>query len=140
MIGTHRLVSKDVAFYNLGLVIIDEEHRFGVEHKERLKNIRTDVDLLTMSATPIPRTLHMSLVGVRDISNLETAPEERIPVETKVTRTNKELIRSAILREINRGGQVYFVHNRVHDIQRLKEDLEILVPEATFDVGHGQNA
>ncbi len=137
-IGTHRIVSKDVGFYNLGLVIIDEEHRFGVEHKERLKNLRSEVDLLTMSATPIPRTLHMSLVGVRDISNLETAPEDRIPVETRVTRFNNELIRSSILRELNRGGQIFFVHNRVNDIHSLREKLESLVPEATFGVGHGQ--
>ena len=137
-IGTHRLVSKDVDFYNLGLVIIDEEQRFGVAHKERLKSLRNEVDVLTLSATPIPRTLHMSLVGVRDISNLETPPEERIPVETKVTRFDEELIRSAIRREMSRGGQTFFVHNRVHDIQIVKERLQSIIPEATIGVGHGQ--
>lgn len=137
-IGTHRLVSKDVKFCNLGLVIIDEEQRFGVDHKERLKALRSSVDVLTMSATPIPRTLHMSLVGVRDISNLETPPEERTAVETKVTRFSNELIRNAIIRELDRGGQVYFVHNRVNDIEMMKHRLEQIVPEATFVVGHGQ--
>jgi transcription-repair coupling factor (superfamily II helicase) len=138
VIGTHRLVSKDVKFFNLGLVIIDEEQRFGVEHKERLKTIRSTVDVLTMSATPIPRTLHMSLVGVRDISNLETAPAERLAVDTKVMRYNNNVIRSSILREISRGGQVYFVHNRVNDIHIIQHKLEQLVPEATFRFGHGQ--
>ena len=137
-IGTHRLVSKDVEFYNLGLVIIDEEQRFGVAHKERLKSLRSTVDVLTMSATPIPRTLHMSLVGVRDISNLETPPDERVAVETKVTRFDADLIRSAILRELNRGGQTFFVHNRVSDIQHIKQQLEAIVPEASICVGHGQ--
>lgn len=138
VIGTHRLVSKDVKFFNLGLVIIDEEQRFGVEHKERLKTFRTTVDILTMSATPIPRTLHMSLVGVRDISNLETPPEDRSAVATKVLRFSNEVIRKAILRELNRGGQVFFVHNRVHDIHLIQQKLEQLVPEATFRFGHGQ--
>jgi transcription-repair coupling factor (superfamily II helicase) len=138
VIGTHRLVSRDVKFQNLGLVIIDEEQRFGVEHKERLKTLRSTVDLLSMSATPIPRTLHMSLVGVRDISNLETAPEERSPVETKVMRFNNEVIRNATLRELNRGGQIFFVHNRVSDINIVKQRIETLVPEASVVVGHGQ--
>lgn len=138
VIGTHRLVSKDVKFSNLGLVIIDEEQRFGVEHKERLKSLRSSVDVLTMSATPIPRTLHMSLVGVRDISNLETPPDDRSAVATKVMRFNNEVIRTAILRELNRGGQVYFVHNRVNDIHLIQQKLEDLVPEATFRFGHGQ--
>ena len=137
-IGTHRIVSKDIEFYNLGLVIIDEEQRFGVAHKERLKTLRNTVDVLTLSATPIPRTLHMSLVGVRDISNLETAPEDRLPVETKVTRFDESLVRSAILRELSRNGQVFFVHNRVNDIQVIKRRLEDLVPEAKIRVGHGQ--
>ncbi|MEM9410547.1 MAG: transcription-repair coupling factor [Planctomycetota bacterium] len=137
-IGTHRIVSKDVDFYNLGLVIIDEEQRFGVAHKERLKSLRNTVDVLTLSATPIPRTLHMSLVGVRDISNLETPPEDRVPVETKVTRFDEELIRSAVLRELNRGGQIYFVHNRVNDIHVVKQRLQEIVPEASIIVGHGQ--
>jgi transcription-repair coupling factor (superfamily II helicase) len=138
VIGTHRLVSKDVKFYNLGLVIIDEEQRFGVEHKERLKTLRSTVDVLTMSATPIPRTLHMSLVGVRDISNLETAPEDRSSVETKVLRFNHEVIRSAMLRELSRGGQAFFVHNRVNDIHIIKQRVESIVPEARVVVGHGQ--
>ncbi len=137
-IGTHRLVSKDVKFNNLGLVIIDEEQRFGVAHKERLKTLRNSVDVLTMSATPIPRTLHMSLVGVRDISNLETAPEERSAVETKVLRFNSKVIREAILRELSRGGQTYFVHNRVNDIRVIEERLRSIVPEASIIVGHGQ--
>ena len=138
VIGTHRLVSKDVNFYNLGLVIIDEEQRFGVAHKERLKSLRESVDILTMSATPIPRTLHMSLVGVRDISNLETPPSERVAVETRVTRFSDEVIRTAILRELDRGGQTYFVHNRVNDIEIVRQKLARIVPEATICVGHGQ--
>ena len=137
-IGTHRIVSKDVKFFNLGLVVIDEEQRFGVEHKERLKTIRSSVDVLTLSATPIPRTLHMSLVGVRDISNLETPPDDRSPVTTKVLRFNNEVIRSGILRELSRGGQVFFVHNRVSDIHLIQQKLQELVPEATFRFGHGQ--
>jgi transcription-repair coupling factor (superfamily II helicase) len=137
-IGTHRLVSKDVKFCNLGLVVIDEEQRFGVEHKERLKSLRSSVDVLTMSATPIPRTLHMSLVGVRDISNLETAPSDRSGVQTKVLRYNNEVIRKAILRELGRGGQIFFVHNRVKDIHLVQQRLQTLVPEATFKFGHGQ--
>ena len=138
VIGTHRLASKDVHFDNLGLVVIDEEQRFGVEVKERLKSLRAMVDVLTMSATPIPRTLHMSLVGVRDISNLETPPEDRVAIETRVTRWNEELIRNAVLRELNRGGQIYFVHNRVNDIHVVQEKLKRIVPEATVQIGHGQ--
>ena len=126
VIGTHRIASKDVRFQNLGLVIIDEEQRFGVEIKERLKNVSNNVDVLTLSATPIPRTLHMSLVGVRDISNLLTAPEERVPVETRVLRSQDEIIQAAIHREMNRGGQVYFVHNRVNDIERVARKLREL--------------
>lgn len=137
-IGTHRIVSKDVEFKNLGLCIIDEEQRFGVQHKERLKNLRSSVDVLTLSATPIPRTLHMSLVGVRDIANLETPPEDRTPVQTKVSRYNNSLIKSAVLRELNRGGQIFFVHNRVKDIHLVKQRLNELVPDATIRVGHGQ--
>ena len=113
MVGTHRLAQPDVQFHNLGLVIIDEEQRFGVEVKERLKALRQIVDVLTMTATPIPRTLHMSLLGLRDISNLETPPEDRLAVETRVTRFDAEMIRQAVLRELNRGGQIFFVHNRV---------------------------
>ena len=109
----------DVKFHNLGLIIIDEEQRFGVEVKERLKALRQTIDVLTMTATPIPRTLHMSLLGVRDISNLETPPEDRLAVETRVTRFDDDLIRHAVLRELNRGGQIFFVHNRVNDIDLL---------------------
>jgi len=138
VLGTHRLASKDVEFFNLGLVIIDEEQRFGVEVKERLKSLKSTVDILSMSATPIPRTLHMSLVGVRDISNLETPPEDRVAVETRVVRSNDELIRRAITRELNRGGQVYFVHNRVQDIKVVAQKLQDIVPEARIEIGHGQ--
>ena len=138
VIGTHRLASRDVQFHNLGLVVIDEEQRFGVEVKERLKTFRSEVDVLTMTATPIPRTLHMSLVGVRDISNLETPPQERVATETEVTRFNPELIRHAILRELNRGGQIYFIHNRVQDIEVLARRLNQIVPEASICIAHGQ--
>ena len=138
VIGTHRLASHDVRFHNLGLLIIDEEQRFGVEVKERLKTIRSTVDVLTLSATPIPRTLHMALTGIRDISNLETPPEDRIAVETRVTRWSHELIRHAILRELNRGGQVFFVHNRVNDIETVAQRLKYIVPEASIAIGHGQ--
>ncbi len=140
VIGTHRLVQPDVKFHNLGLIIIDEEQRFGVEVKERLKAMRQTVDVLTMTATPIPRTLHMGLIGVRDISNLETPPEDRLAVETRVTRFNAELIRQAVLREINRQGQIYFVHNRVNDIQVLAKQLTRIVPEARIRIAHGQMA
>jgi transcription-repair coupling factor (superfamily II helicase) len=138
LIGTHRLASPDVQFQNLGLVIIDEEQRFGVAVKERLKALRASVDVLTMTATPIPRTLHMSLLGVRSISNLETAPKDRLAVETRIARFDDALIRHAILRELNRGGQAYFVHNRVHDIQKVAHELQRIVPEATIGIGHGQ--
>lgn len=138
IIGTHRVASADVRFYNLGLLIIDEEQKFGVELKERLKRVATKVDVLTLSATPIPRTLHMSLVGVRDISNLETAPQERMAVETRVARFDEKLIRNAILRELNRDGQIYFVHNRIEDMPLLYSRLQRIVPEARIVIGHGQ--
>jgi transcription-repair coupling factor (superfamily II helicase) len=137
-IGTHRLASKRVDFFNLGLVIIDEEHRFGVAIKERLKAKHANVDVLTLSATPIPRTLHMALVGVRDISNLETPPAERMSVETRVLRWDDKQIRGAVIRELNRGGQVYFVHNRVADIDKVATRLRRIVPEARIGIGHGQ--
>src|SRR6185503_6604541 len=127
--GTHRLAAKDVEFHNRGLVIIDEEQRFGVDVKERIKALRTMVDVLTLSATPIPRTLHMSLVGLRDISNLESPPEDRLAVETKVTRWDDNIIRQAIQRELARGGQIYFVHNRVHDIELIAHRLRDMVPD-----------
>jgi transcription-repair coupling factor (superfamily II helicase) len=138
VIGTHRLLQKDIRFKDLGLVIIDEEQRFGVAHKERLKQMRREVDVLTLSATPIPRTLHLSLGGIRDMSVMDTPPEDRLPVRTYVTESDDRLIREAILREIDRGGQVYFVHNRVHDIMLVYRRLSALVPEARFSVGHGQ--
>lgn len=137
-IGTHRLLQKDVAFKNLGLVIIDEEQRFGVAHKERLKQMRREVDVLTLSATPIPRTLHMSLAGIRDMSTMDTPPEERLPIKTYVSEFDDRLVREAIIRELERGGQVYFVHNRVHNIERMAQRLRELVPEAEIGVGHGQ--
>jgi transcription-repair coupling factor (superfamily II helicase) len=140
LIGTHRLVSADVEFANLGLVIIDEEQRFGVAVKERLKALRSMVDVLTMTATPIPRTLHMALLGVRGISNLETPPADRLPVETRVTRFQEEMIRHALLRELDRDGQAYFVHNRVSDILNIAVRLQQIVPEARIGVGHGQMA
>jgi transcription-repair coupling factor (superfamily II helicase) len=138
VIGTHRLISSDVQFKDLGLVVIDEEQRFGVAHKEHLKKLRTEVDVLTLTATPIPRTLYMALTGVRDISNLNTPPEERLPISTHVGPYSPRLVRQAILRELERGGQVFFVHNRVHTIDAMKAHLEKLVPEARVDVGHGQ--
>jgi transcription-repair coupling factor (superfamily II helicase) len=138
IVGTHRLLSKDVKFKDLGLVVIDEEQRFGVEHKERLKHMRAMVDVLTMTATPIPRTLHASLLGIREISNLETPPPDRQPVETHITRWDEQLIRHAVLREMNRGGQVYFVHNRVQNIHEIADKVRVLVPEAKVVVGHGQ--
>ena len=140
LIGTHRMASPDVKFQNLGLLIIDEEQRFGVEVKERLKALRATVDVLTMTATPIPRTLHMSLLGVRAISNLETPPADRLAVETRVTRFSGELVRHAIMRELNRDGQIYFVHNRINDIHAVATRLNDIVPEARIDVGHGQMA
>jgi transcription-repair coupling factor (superfamily II helicase) len=138
VIGTHRLLSQDVSFKDLGLLIIDEEQRFGVTHKERLKRLRTEVDVLTMTATPIPRTLYMSLTGARDMSTIDTPPEERLPIKTHVGQYDDTLIRKAILRELDRGGQVFFVHNRVRGIQGIRQHLERLVPEATFAVAHGQ--
>ncbi len=138
VIGTHRLLSKDVKFADLGLVIIDEEQRFGVEHKERLKAMRATVDVLTMTATPIPRTLHMALLGLRDISSLTTPPLDRRAIHTEVTHCDDELIRRAILRELNRGGQVFFVHNRVASIRPLAEHIAKLAPEARVAVAHGQ--
>jgi transcription-repair coupling factor (superfamily II helicase) len=140
VVGTHRLVSQDVRFKDLGLLIIDEEQRFGVDVKERLKQMRLEVDVLTLSATPIPRTLHMSLLGIRDISNLTTPPQDRVPIETRIVRFDRHLVRQAIVRELNRNGQTYFVHNRIHDIVSLADKLQAIVPEARFAVGHGQMA
>jgi transcription-repair coupling factor (superfamily II helicase) len=138
VIGTHRLLSKDVQFSDLGLLIVDEEQRFGVTHKEHFKQLRTQVDVLTLTATPIPRTLYLSLTGVRDISTIQTAPEERLPIVTHVGTRDDDLVRRAILQEIARGGQVFFVHNRVQTIYREAGRLADLVPEARIAVGHGQ--
>ncbi len=138
VIGTHRLISADVQFKDLGLVVIDEEQRFGVTHKEHLKKLRTEVDVLTLTATPIPRTLYMALTGVRDISNLNTPPEERLPIVTHVGPYSPRLVRQSILRELERGGQIFFVHNRVNTIEAMRAHLNKLVPEARVDIGHGQ--
>lgn len=138
VIGTHRLLSDDVTFKDLGLVVIDEEQRFGVTHKEHFKKLRTQVDVLTLTATPIPRTLYMGLAGVRDISMIQTPPEERLPVITHVGPFDDQLVRQAVLRELERGGQVFFVHNRVSSIERARERLETIVPELRTIIGHGQ--
>lgn len=138
IIGTHRLLQKDVAFKKLGLLVMDEEQRFGVRHKEYIKRMRAEVDVLTMTATPIPRTLHLALTGLRDLSLITTPPQERVPIRTFVTPTAESLVREAILREIARGGQVYVVHNRVHSIYVLFQELQQLIPEASFGVAHGQ--
>lgn len=138
VIGTHRLLSNDVAFKDLGLVIVDEEQRFGVSHKEFFKKIRTELDVLTLTATPIPRTLYMALTGVRDISIINTPPAERQPIVTHIGPYSQSLVRQAIMREIERGGQVFFVHNRVQTIDAMKSHLNKLVPEARVGIGHGQ--
>ena len=139
-VGTHRLIQKDVKFRNLGLLVVDEEQRFGVKHKERLKQIKTSVDCLTLTATPIPRTLNMSLMKVRDMSILNTAPQNRLPIETYVMEFNEEMVARAIRQEIERGGQVYYLHNRVETIQEIHLFLQSLVPEVSIAVGHGQMA
>ncbi len=140
LIGTHRLLSKDVKFADLGLLVVDEEQRFGVRHKERLKQMRKEVDVLTMSATPIPRTLHMSLVGLRDMSVIETPPKDRMAIQTVVASWDEKVIQSALQQELDRGGQVYFVHNRVESIWEMAAKLQELVPGARVAVGHGQMA
>ena len=138
VIGTHRILSKDIIYRDLGLLIIDEEQRFGVTHKEKIKKLKTNVDVLTLTATPIPRTLHMSMLGVRDLSVIETPPENRFPVQTYVMEYNGVLIREAIERELARDGQVYFLYNRVEDIERKAEEISMLVPDAKVIVAHGQ--
>ena len=138
LIGTHRLLSKDIKFTDLGLLVVDEEQRFGVRHKERLKQMRKEVDVLTMSATPIPRTLHMSLVGLRDMSVIETPPKDRMAIQTVVASWDEKLIQSALRQELDRGGQVYFLHNRVESIWEIAAKLQELVPQARIMVGHGQ--
>ena len=138
IIGTHRLLSKDIHFKDLGLLVVDEEQRFGVRHKERIKQMRANVDVLTLTATPIPRTLHMALAGIRDLSVIDTPPEDRVPIKTYVLPYEDQLVREAILREMDRGGQIYFVHNRVQSIYHVADKLRQLVPEAEIGVGHGQ--
>lgn len=138
VIGTHRLLSQDVQFKDLGLLIVDEEQRFGVSHKEKLKRLKAHVDVLTLTATPIPRTLHMSMLGVRDLSVIETPPENRFPVQTYVMEYSTALVREAVERELARGGQVYFLYNKVQGIDRMAEQISALVPEARVAVGHGQ--
>jgi transcription-repair coupling factor (superfamily II helicase) len=138
VIGTHRLIQNDVVFKDLGLVVIDEEQRFGVLHKEKFKMLRKLVDVLTLSATPIPRTLYLALTGARDMSSIQTPPHDRLPVETIVTEYDERVIRDAILRELHRGGQVFFLHNRVMTIQTMEQKLRALVPQARIVVGHGQ--
>ena len=138
VIGTHRLLQRDIGFKQLGLVVIDEEHRFGVTHKEKIKRLRHEVDVLTLSATPIPRSLNMGMMGLRDLSVIETPPVDRQAIRTYVARFDEDLIRSAILQELARGGQVFFVHNRVESIEKMADQLRALVPEATLAVAHGQ--
>ena len=138
VIGTHRIVQEDIAFKDLGLVVIDEEQRFGVTHKEKFKRLRTMVDVLTLSATPIPRTLYLALTGARDMSTIQTPPHDRLPVETIATPYDERVIRDAIKRELNRGGQVFFLHNRVTTIETMRDKLQSLVPDARIVVGHGQ--
>lgn len=138
VIGTHRVLSADVGFKDLGLLIIDEEQRFGVAHKEKIKKLRENVDVLTLTATPIPRTLHMSLIGIRDMSVLEEAPGDRQPIQTFVCEYNEEMVREAISRELARGGQVYYVYNRVNNIEDIAAKIEVLVPQATVAFAHGQ--
>lgn len=140
VIGTHRILSQDLVFKDLGLLIVDEEQRFGVTHKEKLKKLKTNVDVLTLTATPIPRTLHMSMLGVRDLSVIETPPENRFPVQTYVVEHSQALVREAIEREMARGGQVYYLYNRVQGIQEMAAQISMLVPEARVGIGHGQMA
>ncbi|WP_100374387.1 transcription-repair coupling factor [Bacillus sp. FJAT-45037] len=138
VVGTHRLLSKDLTFIDLGLLIVDEEQRFGVTHKEKIKQLKANIDVLTLTATPIPRTLHMSMLGVRDLSVIETPPENRFPVQTYVVEYNASLVREAIERELTRGGQVYFLYNRVEDIERMTAEISMLVPDAKVAFAHGQ--
>jgi len=138
VVGTHRLLQSDVTFKDLGLLIVDEEHRFGVAHKEQMKQLKLNVDVLTLTATPIPRTLSMALSGIRDMSLIETPPEDRFPVQTYVLEYDDELVRDAIVREVSRGGQVFYVHNRVQSIQRIAEHVQSLVPQCRIAVAHGQ--
>src|SRR5699024_6692400 len=138
VIGTHRLLSNDIKYKDLGLLVVDEEQRFGVKHKEKIKQIKTNVDVLTLTATPIPRTLHMSMLGIRDLSVIETPPENRFPVQTYVIEHNQALIREAIERELARGGQVFLLYNRIDNIEKVARDVEQLVETANVAVAHGR--
>lgn len=138
IVGTHRLLSKDIKFKNLGLLIIDEEQRFGVRHKDKLKKLKENIDVLTLSATPIPRTLQMSLTGIRDMSTLDEPPERRLPVNTYVLEYDESIIKRAIEKELDRDGQVYFVYNRVYNIEKIYNHLKDLIPDANIEIAHGQ--
>jgi transcription-repair coupling factor (superfamily II helicase) len=138
IIGTHRITSNDIQFKDLGLIVIDEEQRFGVKHKERLKELKKGVDVLTLSATPIPRTLQQALVGVRGISNIETPPVNRLPILTEIITWDPESLYKAIMREIDRGGQIFFVHNRIQTIEEIKQMIQNIVPSVSIEIGHGQ--
>ena len=138
VIGTHRVLSKDLKYKDLGLLIVDEEQRFGVTHKEKIKQLKENVDVLTLTATPIPRTLHMSLIGIRDMSILEEPPIDRLPIQTYVMEYHDEMVREAINRELNRGGQVYYVYNRVNNIEEITNHVASLVPDAHVKYAHGQ--
>ena len=138
MVGTHKLLGKAVEYKNLGLLIVDEEQRFGVRHKEKIKTLKANVDVLTLTATPIPRTLHMSMLGVRDLSVIETPPENRFPVQTYVLEQNTNFIKEALERELSRGGQVFYLYNRVQSIYEKREQLQMLMPDASIGVAHGQ--
>jgi transcription-repair coupling factor (superfamily II helicase) len=138
VVGTHALLSEGTAFAKLGLVVVDEEHRFGVRHKEQLKRLRMEVDVIAMSATPIPRTLYLALVGARDLSVIETAPRERLPIRTSVRSYDENLVRDAIRAELARGGQVFYLHNRIETIEATAARIRLLVPRARISVGHGQ--
>lgn len=138
LISTHKLLHAEINFSNLGLMIIDEEHRFGVRQKEKIKSFRTEIDILTMTATPIPRTLNMSMHSIRDLSIIATPPAKRLSVKTFVRKYESRVVREAALREILRGGQVYYLHNDVKSIQRVADELSDLIPEATVNIAHGQ--
>ncbi|GAF85765.1 unnamed protein product, partial [marine sediment metagenome] len=140
IIGTHRLIQNDIRFKDLGLLIVDEEQRFGVLHKERIKKLKESIDSLTLTATPIPRTLHMSLIGVRDLSVINTPPEDRFPIATYICRRDDKVMAEAIRRELDREGQIFFVHNRVRSIQKIARDLNRLFPQARIGIAHGQMA
>ncbi|MCB0100380.1 MAG: transcription-repair coupling factor, partial [Caldilineaceae bacterium] len=140
VVGTHRLLSNDIAFKNLGMLIIDEEQRFGVQHKEKMKQLRTQVDVLTLSATPIPRTLHMSLSGIRDMSTINTPPKERLPIHTVLSEFDEVLVRHAIQRELDRNGQVFVVNDKVRGLGYLADRIQHLVPTARVVTAHGQMA